>query len=67
MALSELPLISLELWGEICTHIMHQSHSVGNTRVGLTDAESCKHLCAPVENWYFCSADTMAQLLIFSC
>lgn len=39
MALSELPLISLELWGEICTRIMHQSHSVGNTRVGLTDAE----------------------------
>lgn len=39
MALSELPLISLELWGEICTHIMHQSRSVGNTRAGLTDAE----------------------------
>lgn len=39
MALPELPLISLELWGEICTSIMHQSHSVGNTRVGLRDAE----------------------------
>lgn len=39
MALSELPLISLELWGEICTRIVHQSHSVGNTRAGLMDAE----------------------------
>lgn len=39
MALSELPLISPELWGEICTRIMHQSHSVGNTRAGLTGAE----------------------------
>lgn len=39
MAFPELSLISLELWGEICTHIMHQSHSVGSTRVGLTDAE----------------------------
>lgn len=64
MALSELPLISLELWGEICTHITHQSHSVGNTRVGLTDANPSVLLW---RTGCFCIADTVAELFIFSC
>lgn len=71
MALSELPLISLELWGEICTHTMHQSHSVSSSRAGLRDAESLQTpLCscgelgasASLTPWQNC-----LFLAIFSC
>lgn len=68
VALSELALISLELWGVVCNGVIHQFHSVSKPAFGWSGVQVLASTAVlTLRIGCFCITGTKAELLIFSC